>query len=175
MFSSDSRFITESRLATFFSLTILQFGIVTLHLFPEPPVSSISGRRLVYMVKLNKDRPIMLIQLLTERQDKEILGPARRMLSHTIFYIANLKYQRLRTKINSKLRTISTNILVITLTVLVIFLPVSALSTSEARSVVQSGFPNEDSTSSGVVQESATRTLQYPLAFAPFARSLDLS
>ena len=50
----------------------------------------------------------------------------------------------MRTKINSKLRTISTNILVITLTVLVIFLPVSALSTSEARLVVQSGFPNAD-------------------------------
>jgi hypothetical protein len=64
----------------------------------------------MYMVQLNKDRPILLIQLLTERQDKEILGPARRMLSHTIFYISNLKYQRLRTKINSKLRTISTTV-----------------------------------------------------------------
>lgn len=67
------------------------------------------------------------------------------MLIHTKFHITNLKYQRLGTKIISKLHVIvRTNILVITLTVLVIFLPVSTLSTSEARSVVHSGLPNAD-------------------------------
>ncbi|HET7149486.1 MAG TPA: hypothetical protein VFI73_13425, partial [Candidatus Nitrosopolaris sp.] len=64
------------------------------------------------------------------------------MLIHTKFHITNLKYQRLGTQNISKLLVIRTNILVITLTVLVIFLPVSALSTSEARSEEHSGLPN---------------------------------
>jgi hypothetical protein len=66
------------------------------------------------------------------------------MLLHATFYITMLEYQRLKTKNKSKLRIFSTNMLITSLIVLVIFLPLTALSTSEARSFVGSGIPNAD-------------------------------
>ena len=59
------------------------------------------------------------------------------------FYITK-KYQRLRTMTNNKLGIFSISILVITLIVVVMFSPLTALSTSQARLFVGSGFPNAD-------------------------------
>jgi hypothetical protein len=70
---------------------------------------------------------------------------------HTTFYITQVKYQRLRTKINSKLRMLSTNILVAALIALVLFFPLNALSTSEARFVLRSGVPNEDNSGPRII------------------------
>jgi hypothetical protein len=70
------------------------------------------------------------------------LGVSASAMSST-FYITK-KYQRLRAMTNNKLGRFSTSILVITLIVVVMFSPLTALSTSQARLFVGSGFPNAD-------------------------------
>ena len=74
------------------------------------------------------------------------------ILLHTTFYMTKLEYQRLRTKNKSKLRISSTNMLVTTLIVLVIILPLTALSTSEARAFERSGIPNTDGRGPRIVE-----------------------